>query len=314
MHSKCWDYLVNIQKRDNSFYFVPRKINKYNRLEQGYFFIGNDEYLQISFWDGGDTYEKIHNISWGVENNGLCFIEISAKDNKVRAKFLAQLVSILEQKTGTVYNEIKKGKWRYNYSKEIFYLDSLQSFIDIEKPLIDEFIIRHPETGISMLDKDFNERYVLKHLPGKAKNQNQKRTKKKLEGVVSVSPSSYLMTLHHNELQNALLDFLKTDSNNVSVVSEDKNVDITVNTATGEKIFYELKTCDVKQAIRLAIGQLLEYSHYCNKSKVDKMIIVTKYSPSNNDITYMQKLRDLYQMPIYYQQFDMEKKQMSILY
>ena len=29
MHGKCWDYLINLQKTDSSFYFVPRKINKY---------------------------------------------------------------------------------------------------------------------------------------------------------------------------------------------------------------------------------------------------------------------------------------------
>ena len=310
IHAKCWDYLINLQKADSYFYFVPRKINKLQRLEQGYFFIGNDEYMQISFWDGGDTYEKIHNISWGVEYDGLCFIEISAKDNEDRAAYLAELVSILEQKVGVTYHDLKKGKWRYNYPKGIFYLDTLQSFIDNEKPIIDEYIRKHPETGISMLDKEFNEKYVLKHLHKKAKTG----TKKKLEGIVSVSPSSYLMALHHNELQNAMVDYLKTDSNNTSVDTEINNVDITVKTVTGEKIFYELKTSDVKQAMRLAIGQLLEYCHYSDKTKADRLIIVTKYVPSSNDIAYITTLRILYQMPIYYQQFDMEKKQLSILY
>jgi len=314
MHAKCWDYLINIQKADSSFYFAPRKINKFDRLEQGYFFIGNDEYMQISFWNGGDSFEKIHNISWGVEDNGLCFIEISAKDNADRATYLAELVSILEQETGVTYNNLKKGKWRYDYPKGIFYLDTLQSFIDKEKPIIDEYIRQHSESGIFMLDKEFNERYVLKQLNVKAKTITQLSPKKKLEGVVSVSPSSYLMALHHNELQNAMVDYLKTDNNNKSVATEVSNVDITVKTVAGENIFYELKTSDVKLAIRLAMGQLLEYCHYTNKTKADKLIIVTKYTPSSNDIAYMERLRTLYQMPIYYQQFDMDKKQLSILY
>jgi hypothetical protein len=282
---------------------------KFHRLEQGYFFIGNNNYMQISFWDGGDSYEKIHNISWGVENKGLCFIEISAKDNTDRANYLNELINILQEKTSIIYNPLRKGKWRYEYPNDIFYLDALQSFIDNEKPIIDEYIGEHPQSGIHLLDKNYNDKYVLKQLHEKAKT-----TEKKKEGVVSVAPSAYLMSLHHNELQNALVDYLKTDSNIISVDSEINNVDIAVKTVAGEKIFYELKTSDVRIALRLAIGQLLEYCHYSNKTKADKMIIVTKYAPSNDDIIYIKRLRTLYKIPIYYQQFDIDKKQLSGLY
>lgn len=282
-------------------------------MEQGYFFIGNEEYMQISFWDGGDKYEKVHNISWGADANGRCFIEFSSKDKPDRSSYLAELVSILEQKTGKLYNG-KNGKWYYYYPKGIFYIDTLQSFLDKEKLIIDEYIRKNPETGISMLNKEFNEKFVLKLLYQETKTTTNKNTKKKLEGIVSVSPSSYLMALQHNELQNAVVDFLNTDSNNNSVRTEVNNVDITVETVAGEKIFYELKTSDVKQAIRLAIGQLLEYCHYPNKTKANKLIIVTKFAPGDKDIAYLNQLRTLYKIPIYYQQFDMEKKKLANLY
>jgi hypothetical protein len=220
----------------------------------------------------------------------------------------------LEKETGVIYHDLKNGKWRYEYPKGIFYLDTLKSFLDKEKLIIDEYIKEHSESGISMLNKEFNDQYVVKQLNKNAKNLMQLSPNKKLEGVVSVSPSSYLMALHHNELQNAMVDYLKTDSNITSVATEVSNVDITVKTVSGEMIFYELKTSDVKLAIRFAIGQLLEYCHYSVKTKAEKLIIVTKYTPSSNDIAYMERLRTLYQMPIYYQQFDMEKKQLSKLY
>ncbi|QUH27732.1 hypothetical protein [Vallitalea guaymasensis] len=111
-----------------------------------------------------------------------------------------------------------------------------------------------------------------------------------------------------------MVKYLKKDSNYKSVTSEVNNVDITVKTVTGETIFYELKTCDVKNAIRLAIGQLLEYCHYHDKSKANKLVIVTKYKPSKINISYIQNIRSLYKIPIYYQQFDMTKNQLSILY
>ncbi|KAF1084328.1 hypothetical protein SPSYN_02104 [Sporotomaculum syntrophicum] len=305
MQKKCWDYLIDIQKTNSSFYFVPRKINKLGRLKQGYFFIGNDKYMQISFWDGDDRLEKIHNISWGVRDNGSCFIEISSRDNTDKAEYLAELVKILEQKRAVIYQEVKLNKWRYEYPSNLFYMDTLQSFIDIEKPIIDEFISKHPGYGISMLDKEFNEKYVS----GLIQTLTQGNANKKKEGVVSVSPSGYFMALQHNELQNALVDYLETNGDN-SVKIEVNNVDITVQTVTGENIFYELKTSDVKQAIRLAMGQLLEYCHYPNKTKADRLVIVTRYAPSDDDIIYLDKIRNLYHVPIYYQQFDMEKKQL----
>lgn len=44
---------------------------------------------------------------------------------------------------------------------------------------------------------------------------------------------------------------------------------------SGKKIFFELKTAKtVKAAIREAMGQLLEYNHYPNNNKADKLIIV----------------------------------------
>ncbi|WP_113676044.1 hypothetical protein [Vallitalea guaymasensis] len=311
MHAKCWDHLINIQKVDRNFYFAPRKINNLNRLEQGYFFLGNDDYLDISFWDGSDSIEKIHNIAWGAKSNGRCFISISSKDNAHKAKYLEELVHILKQRTGINFCRIKETKWWYEYPEEVYFLDSLQSFLDNEKPIIDEYIKKHKESGISMLNSEFNKQYVLKRL----QHDNIKsEEKKKQEGIVSVSPSSYIKVLHHNKLQNAMVKYLEKDSNYKSVTSEVNNVDITVKTVTGETIFYELKTCDVKNAIRLAIGQLLEYCHYHDKNKANKLVIVTKYKPSKINISYIQNIRSLYKIPIYYQQFDMMKNQLSVLY
>ncbi|QUH27733.1 hypothetical protein [Vallitalea guaymasensis] len=131
-----------------------------NRLEQGYFFLGNDDYLDISFWDGSDSIEKIHNIAWGAKSNGRCFISISSKDNAHKAKYLEELVNILKQRIGINFCSIKETKWWYEYPEEVYFLDSLQRFLDNEKPVIDEYIRKHEESGISMLNSEFNKQYV----------------------------------------------------------------------------------------------------------------------------------------------------------
>ena len=81
---------------------------------------------------------------------------------------------------------------------------------------------------------------------------------------------------------------------------------------SGELIFFELKTAKtVKAAIREAIGQLLEYNHYPNTNKANKLIIVTKSEPSESDIQYLSTLRTKYNLPVYYQYFDIKNSKLS---
>ena len=85
-------YLVQYQHEHKDCYFVPRKKNTFGRLDLNYYFIGNETYLMITFWDGGDQNEKIHNINFGIEDDGHCFIEISSNDREERGIYLEKLV------------------------------------------------------------------------------------------------------------------------------------------------------------------------------------------------------------------------------
>ena len=116
------------------------------------------------------------------------------------------------------------------------------------------------------------------------------------------------MTFQHNQLSNELVAYLKNNGYS-SVVTDEDFVDIKATDSNGQKIFFELKTATtVKCAIRQALGQLLEYNHYPNCNKVDKLIIVTVLEACKEDIQYLMGLRNVYKIPVYYQQFDMDKK------
>lgn len=118
------------------------------------------------------------------------------------------------------------------------------------------------------------------------------------------------MTFQHNELSNAMVNYLKKNGYQY-VKAEDDYVDISCNDSSGKKIFFELKTAKtVKAAIREAMGQLLEYNHYPNNNKADKLIIVTAHEPEKEDMQYLLGLRTIYHIPVYYQQFDMNKKKL----
>lgn len=154
-HEKIFDFLVKLHDKNNEFIFVPRKINNKNRMNKGYWFIGDSRYLQVSLWRGTDWKEKIHNISFVVKANGESYLEISAQDSADSARFLRLLVD----KLGGFSRTGNKNKWYREYSDNE-YMANLQSFLKNEKSVIDEMIRKHNPKGIAFPDGKFYEKYV----------------------------------------------------------------------------------------------------------------------------------------------------------
>lgn len=154
-HDKILDFLIKLRKKDDSLYFVPRKIDNKERLSNGFWFIGNERYLQVSFWNGTDWKEKIHNIAFVVLADGSSYIEFSAQDSKQKADFLLKL----SNKIGGFQKTKNKNKWYKHYSSNKF-RSHLQDFLENEKLVIDDFIRKHKPDGITMLDKSFDDKYV----------------------------------------------------------------------------------------------------------------------------------------------------------
>ncbi|MEA4967659.1 MAG: hypothetical protein VB048_06030, partial [Bacteroidaceae bacterium] len=78
-------------------------------------------------------------------------------------------------------------------------------------------------------------------------------------------------------------------------------------------IFYEIKTYpSLKTSIRVAIGQLLEYSMWTEKNKAKELIVVTQPTPDAEAVKiYFAHIRKTYNIPLYYQSFDIETKELS---
>src|SRR5436305_2373479 len=92
IHEKVLDHFLKLREKNPSFYFVPRKINNKRRLDEGYWFIGNEYYVHISFWNGMDWKEKIHNIGFVIHSDKSSKIELSAQDSDEKAEFLEKVV------------------------------------------------------------------------------------------------------------------------------------------------------------------------------------------------------------------------------
>lgn len=119
----------------------------------------------------------------------------------------------------------------------------------------------------------------------------------------------------HYQVSQALYSFLVKNYGTSSVRAEQptgdgKFIDL-VRLDTDGVIFYEIKTYpSVRECIREAVGQLLEYSYWPNQQIAKELIIVTPHPATNTVKQYIAHLRDTLSLPISYQQFDLFKSKL----
>jgi len=117
------------------------------------------------------------------------------------------------------------------------------------------------------------------------------------------------INLVHKEIQENLYFYLVKKYNTKNVAVENPtgygtSVDLIVKEKS-QMTFYEVKTGDsVRQCIREALPQLLEYSYYPDKNRASKLIIVSENNITEAAKIYLRKLRKDFSIPVYYQRYD----------
>ena len=115
----------------------------------------------------------------------------------------------------------------------------------------------------------------------------------------------------HARLSRALTAHLRTIHGKENVEFEHSTgkgttIDVVARTPDGEFIFYEIKSYDdLRYAIREAAGQLLEYAHWARERNATQLVIVCDIAPDELTRWYMEHLRGLYGLPLYYQRFNL---------
>ena len=166
-NQKILEFLLKKREYNKNLYFMPRMVNNKDRLSKGYYFLGNDEYVHISFWKGKDSKEKIHNIGFVVLVDGASYIEITCRENN------EQKISQLKDLSKKLINNSLRFEQKNNSYKVRFYystkdyLTNLNHFIENEKKVIDEFLKKNNIEGISFLDDNFHSKYVLSRILNK---------------------------------------------------------------------------------------------------------------------------------------------------
>lgn len=272
------------------------------------FFRGDEDYLVLTFWDKSDKAGMIYLINWECKTSGKVAIILCCQNNPEKLPYIIDIKNMIED-TGKKFEEFSPNKWQWYYPADMNYIESLEDFIKHEKPMIDKYLLERPESDMPLANTEIDDKYV-KTLPGYLDHVADILIQKKT-GDIDAVKAEYRMTLKHNSLSNEMVKYLKSKGY-TDVVTDKEFVDIQAVDPQGNKIYFELKTADtVKLAIRQALGQLLEYNHYPNKNNADKLIIVTTLEITQQDMQYLIGMRSRYNIPVYYKQFDMNKKTLS---
>lgn len=139
IHEDLYKRLIRFHEIESQIKFSLRKSNRGGKLEQGYWFYGTSYYLAVSFWTGMDWKNKTPNINFIILNDGRTFLEIAVSDSDKKREFIERFFL----NTSTSSLNLKPTGKRYIKEYDEFgsdYLDSLESFLQMDKIYIDEII------------------------------------------------------------------------------------------------------------------------------------------------------------------------------
>ncbi len=128
----------------------------------------------------------------------------------------------------------------------------------------------------------------------------------------SISDKKQIDLKHNKMVKNVFNQFVKTfGEKNVSgeqQTSYGSSIDLVLK-QDNDYIFYEFKTSgSLREIIRDALSQLIEYSFYPSNKNAKKLIIVST-NPMNPECQeYLNHLRNEFKIPVYYQRYDENSK------
>lgn len=96
-NTQVYNFLKALRENNTSLRYTYRKSNYGGRLDDGYWFYGNEDYLAVSFWSGMDWKNRTPNIYFVFTSRGEAKLEISVTDSDLKKSFVEeQLLKQLE--------------------------------------------------------------------------------------------------------------------------------------------------------------------------------------------------------------------------
>ena len=139
IHEQLYTYLSSQHEKDKNFRFTLRSVNRANRLNEGYWFTGNDNYLAFSFWTGSDWRNKTSNIIFVVEKIGKSWLEFVSHEGE-KKQFFSKVADVLDMQQKSSTSDESNFRWVKNY-EGTDYKKSLETFLKRDKRIIDSYIL-----------------------------------------------------------------------------------------------------------------------------------------------------------------------------
>lgn len=184
IHERVYAHLI----KDESLRFTLRQVNRAGRMDAGYWFLGNENYLAFSFWKGLDWKNKTPNIYFQVNLDGSASLNFVSYNDDAKVKFFSDISEALDMRQ---LSRIRNGepfeRWQKVYRGND-YLASLDSFLKKDKRIIDAFL--KSSEGMEAIfgaidEKDFNEQ--KKRIEGiRKKHLKEKIYRKEFDEVKSI--------------------------------------------------------------------------------------------------------------------------------
>ena len=160
MHEEILNFLLIERKKNPDLKFTLRTNNRYGRLDKGYWFVGAKS-IVISFWKGQDWKNKTPSIFIEIWQNGLTSLILSAKDEEYKSKTKTLKTNLFGKIIDKIIDikQVKKKKggeylvWIKLYSGYNF-INNLSDFLNKDKKIIDDCIIKNTTEGIRQITND----------------------------------------------------------------------------------------------------------------------------------------------------------------
>ena len=138
IHENVLQFLLEWREKNKDLLFTLRR-RPIERLEAGYWFIGNENYLAFSFWTGTDWVNKTQNIYVSIDNTGTFRLRFSAKDDDNKALVLKETAFILGGFSKVNKNDYLGNLWTKDYEGND-YIKNLELFLNEDKKRIDQLL------------------------------------------------------------------------------------------------------------------------------------------------------------------------------
>jgi energy-coupling factor transporter ATP-binding protein EcfA2 len=145
LHESIFTFLDRWSERSRSGYndinpyFYMRSVRD-ERFKKGYWFPGNENYICLSFWAGGDSNNKTPNIYFDIHEKYGCRIMIVAKDSESKYTYFHRLVKHLNEADSNAFITKNKVWVKVLTNKWQEWENWLSYFLINDKRRIDEFI------------------------------------------------------------------------------------------------------------------------------------------------------------------------------